>query len=184
MYITHWHQLDNIFQSTTCVSSLSTFSAGEQRLILWGPVLQHWRRRHSSHLCFITSRFLSFILQPTIDKITVVHTNWAAKIHERLFADQWSCTYISGDAVAVTSTVNLYFGSKFRSRSTGIIMNNQVAIIIIINKSDITVVAIIFYFRWMTSPIPTWSMHLVCHLRKITWQVIFLLLVVSVLNVF
>jgi len=31
----------------------------------------------------------------------------------------------AGDAVAVTSTVNLYFGSKFRSRSTGIIMNNQ-----------------------------------------------------------
>jgi len=60
----------------------------------------------------------------------------------------------AGDAVAVTSTVNLYFGSKFRSRSTGIIMNNQVAIIIIINKSDITV-AIGFYFRWMTSPIPT-----------------------------
>ena len=32
----------------------------------------------------------------------------------------------TGDAVAVTSTVNLLFGSKFRSPSTGIVMNNQV----------------------------------------------------------
>ena len=33
---------------------------------------------------------------------------------------------ILGDAVSVTSTVNLLFGSKFMSPSTGIVMNNQV----------------------------------------------------------
>ncbi|KAK3723324.1 hypothetical protein QZH41_014394, partial [Actinostola sp. cb2023] len=45
-------------------------------------------------------------------------------------SDGGSTTHMSllapnGDAVSITSTVNLYFGCKYRSPTTGIIMNNQ-----------------------------------------------------------
>ncbi|KXJ25082.1 Gamma-glutamyltransferase light chain 1 [Exaiptasia diaphana] len=69
--------------------------------------------------------------ESTRQKINDNKTYNNASYYGGFFAeDSGSTTHASilapnGDAVAITSTINLYFGSKFRSRVTGIIMNNQ-----------------------------------------------------------
>ena len=68
-----------------------------------------------------------------------------------------------GDAVAVTSTVNSYYGSKFRSPATGLIMNNQVPLSTLQSPPVSS--------RWTTSPIPDWSMCTECPRQRTTWWV-------------
>lgn len=85
----------------------------------------------------ITERALQMLDPKTGNRIR--EKIWDAKTHKdvRYYADFFSnadygTTHVSvlapdGDAVSVTSTINMRFGAKYRSTTTGIIYNNEMA---------------------------------------------------------
>uniref|UniRef100_A0A672KEP5 Gamma-glutamyltransferase 1b n=1 Tax=Sinocyclocheilus grahami TaxID=75366 RepID=A0A672KEP5_SINGR len=76
----------------------------------------------------ITSKdYADMILQKITDNTTQQESYYEPEFY---LPDDHGTSHVSvvaedGSAVAATSTINLYFGSKFMSNSTGIILNNE-----------------------------------------------------------
>lgn len=100
-------------------------------------LLGDWGHEDSPELGRQVAELVSNLTSPdwwseTRDKISDEKTEEGASYYGAQFynVEDAGTTHISvlspaGDAVAVTSTVNTYYGSKFRSPATGLIMNNQ-----------------------------------------------------------
>uniref|UniRef100_A0A8C2H0F5 Glutathione hydrolase n=1 Tax=Cyprinus carpio TaxID=7962 RepID=A0A8C2H0F5_CYPCA len=82
----------------------------------------------SSFIQNITSKdYADMILQKITDNTTQQESYYQPEFY---LPDDHGTSHVSvvaedGSAVAATSTINLYFGSKFMSNSTGIILNNE-----------------------------------------------------------
>ncbi|XP_016097191.1 gamma-glutamyltranspeptidase 1-like [Sinocyclocheilus grahami] len=82
----------------------------------------------SSFIQNITSKdYADMILQKITDNTTQQESYYEPEFY---LPDDHGTSHVSvvaedGSAVAATSTINLYFGSKFMSNSTGIILNNE-----------------------------------------------------------
>uniref|UniRef100_A0A8C2C744 Gamma-glutamyltransferase 1b n=1 Tax=Cyprinus carpio TaxID=7962 RepID=A0A8C2C744_CYPCA len=75
----------------------------------------------------ISSDYADMILQKITDNTTQQESYYQPEFY---LPDDHGTSHVSvvaedGSAVAATSTINLYFGSKFMSNSTGIILNNE-----------------------------------------------------------